>query len=110
MVVSMVVPVVMVVVVVVIVVVVVVVVVMAAVPSYECQGGEGEARGAHAAAPTRGQERVGECRSCAHGAAVRGLPPLFSVLHLLPARTHAHVSYIMEGTCRIQRRLAPSLL
>ena len=95
MVVLMVVPVVVVVVVVIVVVVVVVVVVMAAVPSYECQGGEGEARGAHARSADASQERVGECRSRAR-AAVRGLPPC----------PHAHVSYIMEeGTCRIQRRL-----
>jgi len=88
MVVLMVVPVVVVVVVVIVVVVVVVVVVMAAVPSYECQGGEGEARGAHARSADASQERVGECRSRA-GAAVRGLPPCsLSYTYFLPARTH----------------------
>ena len=81
MVVPMVVPVVMVVVVVVIVVVVVVVIVLAAVPSYECQGGEGETRGAHARSADARLERRSSRRSS--DAAVRGLPP-FSVLHLLP--------------------------
>ena len=74
MVVLMVVPVVVVVVVVIVVVVVVVVVVMAAVPSYECQGGEGEARGAHARSADAG------CR--ASRSAVRGFPP--STLTALP--------------------------
>ena len=60
----MVVPVVMVVVVVIVVVVVVVVVVMAAVPSYECHGGEGEARGAHARSADARLERVGASRAC----------------------------------------------
>ena len=69
------------VVVVVIVVVVVVVVVMAAVPSYECQGGEGEARGAHArSAEAAARRSVGVALSCA----VRGLPPLSEPYTYLP--------------------------
>ena len=79
MVVSMVVPVVMVVVVVVIVVVVVVVVVLAAVPSYECQGGEGETRGAHA----RTSWSASECRSRALSRSPR-LTPLSLPYTYLP--------------------------
>ena len=90
MVVLMVVPVVVVVVVVIVVVVVVVVVVMAAVPSYECQGGEGEARGAHArSADARpgARRRVSESRSPGPQSAAY-LPCSLSYTYFLPARTH----------------------
>ena len=65
--------------------VVVVVVVMAAVPSYECHGGEGEARGAHARSAAARLEARRLSRPpprCA--AASRWLHPVRSALALRP--------------------------
>ena len=116
MVVLMVVPVVVVVVVVIVVVVVVVVVVRAAVPSYECQGGEGEAGGAHAHSADEARsasESVGVALAHAgpqsaaypqgpYDTSLSAYPLLCLTLTSCP---HAHVSYIMEeGACRIQSR------